>query len=302
MHVHVVGNACIDTTFRLGRFPAAGETLNAVAYSDGLGGKGANQAVAAARTGAAVMLWTALGEDPVGAWIRSRLDMELSDVRVSEFELPSDRSSIVIDAGGENFIVSGVACSEAFDPIAQTTLAHRITPGDILVCQGNLRRAATNTCLRAARENGARTILNASPIDEAAMPDFGLADMLVVNQSEAKALTGQTDMALAAGALTAKGAGKVVITLGAKGCLVLGPDQAGTLHLPAPHVEAIDTSGAGDVFCGCLAGGLAKGMPVTSALKFALAAAAISVTRPGTLLSCPSASEMAALVDQTEFS
>ncbi|TPJ52319.1 PfkB family carbohydrate kinase [Mesorhizobium sp. B2-6-4] len=302
MHVHVVGNACVDTTFRLGRFPAAGETLNAVAYSDGLGGKGANQAVAAARTGAAVMLWTALGKDPVGAWIRSRLDMELSDVWVSEFELPSDRSSIVIDAGGENFIVSGVACSEVFDPIAQTTLARRITLGDILVCQGNLQRAATNTCLRAARENGARTILNASPFDQAAMPDFGLADMLVVNQSEAKALTGQTDMAAAAGALTAEGAGKVVITLGAKGCLVLGPDQAGTLHLPAPHVEAIDTSGAGDVFCGCLAGGLAKGMPVTSALKFALAAAAISVTRPGTLLSCPSASEMAALVDQTEFS
>ncbi|WP_192255057.1 ribokinase [Mesorhizobium silamurunense] len=302
MHVHVVGNACVDTTFRLGRFPTAGETLNATAYADGLGGKGANQAVGAARTGAAVTLWTALGKDPAGAWIRSRLDMELSDVRASEFDLPSDRSTIVIDAGGENFIVSGVACSEAFDPITQTALGRRIRPGDILVCQGNLRGAATNACLRAARENGTRTILNASPIDKAALPDFGLADMLVVNQSEAKALTGQMDMAAAAGALATKGAVTVVITLGAKGCLVLGPDQPGTLRLPAPHVEALDTSGAGDVFCGCLAGGLARGMPVISALKFALAAAAIAVTRPGTLLSCPSASEMAALVDQTEFS
>ncbi|RRI03098.1 ribokinase [Mesorhizobium tamadayense] len=302
MHVHVVGNACIDTTFRLGRFPAAGETLNATAYADGLGGKGANQAVAAARTGAAVTLWTALGKDPLGAWIRSQLDMELSDVQVSEFDLPSDRSTIVIDAGGENFIVSGVACSEAFDPIAQTALARRITPGEILVCQGNLRGAATNACLRAARKNGTRTILNASPIDEAALPDFGLADMLVVNQSEAKALTGQMDMAAAAGALAAKGAATVAITLGAEGCLVLGHGQAGALCLPAPHVKALDTSGAGDVFCGCLAGGLARGMPITSGLKFALAAAAISVTRPGTLLSCPSASEMAALVDQTELS
>ncbi|PBB39592.1 ribokinase [Mesorhizobium sp. WSM3868] len=302
MHVHVMGNACVDTTFRLSRFPAVGETLNATAYADGLGGKGANQAVAAARTGAAVTLWTALGKDPAGAWIRSRLDMELSDVQVSVFDLPSDRSTIVIDAGGENFIVSGVACSQAFDPIVQTALARRITSGDILVCQGNLRGSATNACLRAARESGTRTILNASPIDQAGLADFRLADLLVVNQSEAKALTGRSDMAAAAGALAAKGVGTVVITLGAEGCLVLGPDQTRTLPLPAPHVEALDTSGAGDVFCGCLAGGLARDMPVISALKFALTAAAIAVTRPGTLLSCPSASEMAALVDQTEFS
>ncbi|RWN02143.1 MAG: ribokinase [Mesorhizobium sp.] len=302
MHVHVVGNACVDTMFRVGRFPAAGETLNASSYADGLGGKGANQAVAAARTGAAVTFWTALGKDRAGAWIRSRLDRELSELEAIEFELPSDRSTIVIEAGGENFIVSGVACSDAFDPIAQTALAGRIASGDIVVCQGNLRGAAIDACLRAARENGARTVLNASPIDEAALPDFGLAEVLVVNQSEAKALAGQADISAAADALVAKGAGTVVITLGAEGCLMLVPDQRGSFRLPAPHVEAVDTSGAGDVFCGCLAGGLAQGMSVTSGLKFALAAAAIAVTRPGTLISCPSASEMAALISQTELS
>jgi ribokinase len=301
MHVHVVGNACVDTTFRLGRFPAAGETLNAIACADSLGGKGANQAVAAARMGASVTLWTALGKDSAGAWIRSRLDKELADVQVNEFDLPSDRSTIVIDAGGENFIVSGVACCEAFNPIAQTTLARRIAPGDILVMQGNLRSSATNACLRAALENGARTVLNASPIDAAALPDFDLAEVLVVNQNEAKALTDRSDMAAAADTLAAKGAETVVITLGADGCLVLGPGQAGSLRLPASHVEALDSSGAGDVFCGCLAGGLARRMSVTSALKLALAAAAIAVTRPGTLSSCPSASEMAALIDQMEF-
>jgi ribokinase len=302
MQVHVVGNACVDTTFRLGRFPAPGETLNATTYADGLGGKGANQAVAAARTGALVTLWTALGKDSAGAWIRNRLDRELSDIQVNDFDLPSDRSTIIIDAYGENFIVSGVACSEAFNPIAQTTLARRIAPGDILVMQGNLRGAATNACLRAALENGARTVLNASPIDAAALPDFGLAEILVVNQNEAKALTDRSDMAAAADTLAAKGAGTVVITLGADGCLVLGSDQAESFRLPAPHVEALDSSGAGDVFCGCLAGGLARMMSVTSALKLALAAAAIAVTRTGTLSSCPSAPEMAALIDQMEFS
>jgi ribokinase len=167
--------------------------------------------------------------------------------------------------------------------------------------QGNLRVAVTNACLRTARENGARTVLNASPIVAAALPDFSLADVLVVNQSEAKALTGTGDMVAAADALAAKGAGTVVITLGAEGCLVLGPDQAESLRLPAPRVEAIDTSGAGDVFCGCLTGGLAKGISVKSALKLALAAAAIAVTRPGTLSSCPSASEIAVLIDQMEL-
>ncbi|MEI9412747.1 ribokinase [Mesorhizobium salmacidum] len=302
MQVHVVGNACVDTTFRLCRFPAPGETLNAIAYADGLGGKGANQAVAAARTGASVTLWTALGKDSAGAWIRSRLDRELPDIQANEFDLPSDRSTIVIDAGGENFIVSGVACCEAFDPTSQTALAHRLAPGDILVMQGNLRGAATNACLRAARENGARTVLNASPIDAAALPDFGLAEVLVVNQNEATALSCRGDMAAAADSLAAKGAGTVVITLGAEGCLVVGSGQTGSFRLPAPHVEVVDTSGAGDVFCGCLAGGLARKMSVRSALKLALAAAAIAVTRQGTLSSCPSASEMAALIDQTELS
>ena len=127
MRVHVVGNACIDTTFRLGRFPAAGETLNAITYADGVGGKGANQAVAAVRTGAAVTLWTALGKDVAGTWIRGHLETELSDFQAIEFDLPSDRSTIVIDAGGENFIVSGVACAEAFDPTTGRTAVRGAT-------------------------------------------------------------------------------------------------------------------------------------------------------------------------------
>jgi ribokinase len=276
--------------------------LNAIAYADGLGGKGANQAVAAVRTGAAVTLWTALGKDVAGTWIRGRLETELHDFQAIDFDLPSDRSTIVIDAGGENFIVSGVACAEAFDPIVQTALTRQIAPDDVLVMQGNLRAAATNACLRAAQGNGARTVLNASPIEAAALPEFGLADVLVVNQSEAKALTGRGDMPAAAVALAAKGVGTVVITLGAEGCLVLGQDQPRSLRLPAPRVEVLDTSGAGDVFCGCLAGGLAKRMTVTSASKLALAAAAIAVTRQGTLSSCPTASEIAALIDQMELS
>ncbi|WP_394886044.1 ribokinase (plasmid) [Mesorhizobium sp. AaZ16] len=298
MHVHVVGNACADTTFRTGRFPSAGETLNALTHSDGLGGKGANQAVAAARTGAAVTFWTALGSDYTGSWIRQRLGQELSDTQATEFDLPSDRSTIVVDTGGENIIVSGVACAQAFDPIAQTALASRIAPGDIVVMQGNLTSSATNACLQVARETGARTVLNASPLDALSLPDMGLADVLVVNRVEAKALTGQRDMTEAAKSLAAKGATTTVITLGAEGCLVLDRDKPKPSRLPVPQVAALDTSGAGDVFCGCLAGGLAKGLTMMGALRVSLTAAAVAVTRLGTLASCPSADEIAALIDQ----
>jgi len=106
MRVHVVGNACIDTNFRLGRLPSAGETLNALSCEEGLGGKGANQAVAAARTGAAVTLWTALGNDLAAAAIRDHLSAEPCELRATTFDLPSDRSTIAVDAGSENFIVS----------------------------------------------------------------------------------------------------------------------------------------------------------------------------------------------------
>src|SRR5438067_851264 len=111
MPVHVVGNVCIDTTFRVDRFPHPGETLNAISHVDGVGGKGANQAVAAARAGADIRFFAALGTDPAAAFIRERLKGEFDLGGLSEKPLPSDRSTIVVNRDGENLIVSGVACA-----------------------------------------------------------------------------------------------------------------------------------------------------------------------------------------------
>jgi ribokinase len=300
MRIHVVGNACIDTTFRLDRFPSPGETLNASTVSEGLGGKGANQAVAASRTGAPVTLWTALGRDKTGARISEALAGESLNLETSACDLPSDRSTIMVDATGENLIVSGVACAIAFDPLRQAGISASIEPDDFLLLQGNLTTQATQSCLGVCRERGAKTVLNLSPINEFSLPHLALADILVVNRSEAQTIAEQSDIGLAALNLASRGPAMVVVTLGSEGCIWL---QAGdtTIHrLPAPAVTAVDTSGAGDVFCGGFVGALSLGMALPDSLRFALAAASIAVTRPGTLASCPTSSEMAALLDRTK--
>ena len=184
MRVHVVGNVCIDTTFRLDRFPEAGETRNALGHADGLGGKGANQAIAAARTGVPVTLWAAIGRDANGAWIRQMLAGEIGSACLTDLDLPTDRSTVAVDAGGENIIISGVSCAVAFDPITQTGLLDSIEPGDVLIMQGNLAAGVTSACLRAARAKGLTTVLNASPLVAGVRPGFEDVDIVIVNQGE----------------------------------------------------------------------------------------------------------------------
>ncbi|QRM40787.1 ribokinase [Rhizobium rhizogenes] len=297
MPVHVVGNVCIDTTFRVNRFPHPGETLNAISHADGVGGKGANQAVAAARTGADIRFFAALGTDPAAAFIRERLKGEFDLGGLSEKPLPSDRSTIVVSRGGENLIVSGVACAADFDPLQETGLAALIARGDILVMQGNLRATVTDACLRSAKTVGATTILNPSPLSGAA-PDLTAIDIVIVNQGEAFEITSEPDPERAARDLLRRGAKAAIVTLGAEGCLLL---EGGTVDLiPALKVAVVDTSGAGDVFCGCLAGCLTKGWTLAQSARLAVAAAALVVGRPGTLEACPSRVELLKLMNTME--
>jgi ribokinase len=301
MRVHVAGNVCIDTTFCLDRFPVAGETLNASAYVDGLGGKGANQALAAARTGVTVMLWAAIGNDVDSARIRAMLQNEVDTSHLTQLDLPSDRSTIVVDAAGENFIVSGVSCATAYDPLAMTQMQASIHPGDLFVVQGNLRPAVTNDCLEAARRKSARTIFNPSPLSGGQAPELDQVDYVVANRGEAALITGCTEPALAAAAMLDRGVGSAIITLGNEGCLLLARGTTSPLTIAAPQVFAVDTSGAGDVFCGVFAGCLARDLSPVTALRIAVAASAISVTHPGTLQSCPTAAEIAALIQDIEM-
>ncbi|MBX5153941.1 ribokinase [Rhizobium lentis] len=292
MTIHVVGNVCVDASFRLERLPQPGETLNATAAGEGLGGKGANQAVAAARTGASVTLWAPLGRDAAGDGMESLLSAEVSDLRLSRLDLPSDRSVILIDRHGENVIVTAAACAEGFDPLTMSPIVSTWRAGDMLLMQGNLGADVTAQCLKAAHAAGLLTVFNPSPLSAEAL-DLAAVSLLIVNRPEAEALTGETAPERAADRLRAMGAPTVIVTLGSEGAFVL--DASSRLQIPAKKRQAVDASGAGDCFAGTLAGLLAQRVPVSDAARLATRAAGLAVGRAGTLASFPTSAELAAL-------
>jgi len=293
MALHVVGNVCVDDTFYVDRLPRPGETVNAVATARGVGGKGANQAVAAARSGAEVVFRAALGADPDAVLIRAVLAAELSLNGLVVLDTSTDRSTILVDRAGENVVVTAAASAMAFDP---TEFSVRPGRGDHLLMQGNLRADVTKACLERAKDRGAVTILNPSPLGSTAVSE---ADIVIVNAVEAEALTGCADPAEAARRLSRGGATSVVVTLGAAGALYLDTGAKHAERVAAPAVAAVDTSGAGDVFAGVLSGCLARGLWLSDAVAIGVRAAAIAVTRRGTLAACPSRSEIADLISWT---
>jgi ribokinase len=297
MRVHVVGNVCIDTTFRLDRFARPGETLNASSHADGIGGKGANQAVAAGRTGAAVDFLAATGQDIAATTIREQLSHEFDTSLMPAMDLPTDRSTIMVDTGGENIIVSGVACARAFEPLKHTGMTMSIKAQDIVLMQGNLRPDITAECLQLAKASSAMTLFNPSPLAPGNGAALSAADIVILNEGEVAQISGKANPLHAAYDLIARGAGTVIVTLGGRGCMIVGRTDGEAEHVVAPRVPVVDTSGAGDVFCGAVAGCLAQGIALKHAVRIASAAAALSVGRPGTMHSCPSRQEMTQLID-----
>jgi ribokinase len=289
--IHVIGNATVDTLIRVERFPRAGETIVALGTSEDLGGKGANQAVVAARCGANVRLVAAIGDDAQGERIRLSLAREgVQTDGLTASAYGTDRCVITVDGRGENTILSLIEAARHFDPIAETPIAMWIKPGDLVVMQGNLRPNVTRDCLALARSKGATTALNPSPTYAAQDYDWTLVDLALVNRGEAAELA-RGEAEEAARELCKKGAGAVVLTLGADGAGFFSDDE--TFRVSAPRVIAVDAVGAGDVFCGVLIAANARGRSWKNALAIAAEAASISVTRRGVLASFPSREEMA---------
>jgi ribokinase len=294
--IHVIGNAAVDSVIRVERFPRPGETIVAIGASEDLGGKGANQAVVAARCGAPVRLVAPIGDDALGQRIRSSLGREgvLTD-GVTASTYGTDRCVITVDRNGENTILSLIDAARHFDPVAETRIESWIMPGDLVVMQGNLQPSVTRDCLALARSKGATTVLNPSPTYAAQDYDWTLVDLVLVNRGEAVELAGG-EAGEAAGEICKKGAGAVVLTLGADGAAFFSADDA--FHVLAPQLTAIDAVGAGDVFCGALVAAKALGRNWRDALAVATEAASISVTRKGVLASFPSREELASILER----
>lgn len=293
MIVHVVGNICRDTTFHVARFPSPGETLVATSSAVGIGGKGVNQAVAAARTGARVAFYAAAGRVASSFFADALAEETNLTPFIASLDQQDDASVILVRDDGENSIVSATGCAARFDPFAHTDFGHAIEAGDIVLLQGNLAPDVTAACLAHGRKTGALTILNPSPLQGGDLPPWADIDLLVGNAGELRTLSHESDPRAGALALRARGVGAAAVTLGRQGALHL--DAAGWIAVDAPEVAICDTSGAGDVFCGVLVASIAGGAERGEALARATAAASLSVTRAGALASCPSAEEIRAL-------
>jgi ribokinase len=284
--VVVVGSINLDLVATAPRLPRPGETVGGTTYAEHAGGKGLNQAVAAARAGASVALIAAVGDDEAGRRLRSVA--ETDDIDVSAIAIvgdtPTGRAMITVDDAAENSIVV-IPGANAFVrvgalPQARVVIAQLEVPLDQVI-----------SAFRSARRRGCRTILNPAPGRELPGELLELCDIVVPNEHELD-LVGGSD------GLLARGVTAVVVTQGAAGVTVVETtdDGARQWHQPAFAVTPVDTTGAGDAFCGALAARLAAGDDLAPAVRFAAAAGALATTTPGAVPSFPHRADITSLM------
>lgn len=293
----VVGSANVDLTFRTPRLPRPGETLAGRAFHVGLGGKGANQAVAAARLGAEVTFVARVGSDAFGEDALRRYQADGVSTRFvqRDLSLPTGTAAILVDDAAENSIIVVPGANGAMTVEDVRAAAEAIQSADAVLCQLETPLEATLEAFRLARSAGRCTVLTPAPMRE--LPDalLELCDLCVPNKSEIEQLVGRSvndlvEVAAAADLLRSCGVKRVAVTLGAEGALLL--DETGPRHVPAIPVVAVDTTGAGDAFTAALAVRLAEGASFREAARQASAVAALTVSRLGAYESFPSTAEV----------
>jgi ribokinase len=289
-----------DQVTRAPRLPRLGETLRGSSYETGYGGKGANQAVTAARLGADVTLVARLGRDTIGQQTAAHYAQEDIQTQFISFDdhLPSGVAPIwVEESTGQNCILVVPGANQALEPADVRKAAQAIRDSQVVLCQLEIPWRCSLEAFRIAREKGGvTTLLNPAPTEEVSPELLALTDILAPNEGEAEALTGirvtdPMEAERAARALQARGPQTIVITLGAQGALALTP-AGDVIRASAPTVSAVDTTGAGDCFIGSLAFFLAAGLRLEPAMKRACLIASRSVLTKGTQTSFPNRSEL----------
>ncbi|MDQ7911129.1 ribokinase [Phytohabitans sp. ZYX-F-186] len=293
-HVVVVGSVNLDISVKVHRLPHPGETVLATSVHRTGGGKGANQAVAAARAGGtATSLIGRVGNDEEGRIMRSLLRHDRLDLRLTTLtDATSGLALVTVDDHAENSIVVAPGANASPVPLSHED-AQVVAQADVLLCQ---LETPPQLALDAAghRRPGVPLLLNAAPAMPLPEALWNSIDMLIVNQHEATELTQDTTGTLDHRiAQLLQRTPTVLVTLGKQGSLLATRDQP-WLHLPAPAVNAVDTTAAGDTFCGVLAAELANGVTTPNAVATANAAAALAVTRPGAQSSIPDYPEVTA--------
>lgn len=282
-----VGSANIDLIAYVDRVPAAGETVLGRGFAQGFGGKGANQAVMAARLGAAVAFIGALGDDPYADATLANFHAEGIDASgISRVPGSSGLASIWVVPDGTNRIVVIAGANDLVDPTAASASIARLSAIDVIVGQLEIPQAPTAIAFRTARARGSLSVLNPAPaatLDPVLLAD---TDWLVPNESEFERLAGVAPTSDTALLSAAERLGvRLVVTLGSAGAALVVDERV--TRVPAPRVQAIDSTGAGDAFVGAFAVGLGLGLAPVDAVRLSVACASDSVTRAGTQASYP---------------
>ncbi len=296
MSVAILGSLNLDVVFSCKTLPAAGETILCSTVVSGPGGKGLNQAVAARRAGCDVRLIGAVGDDPNGDSLLSFLAKEgiNTDSIVRLEGVSTGLAHIVVDQTGENSIVVASGANKAIKEEA-SAIDHVVAP--VFLTQLEVELGAVAAFLSQGRRKGARTILNAAPAIMEASAVFEQVDIVIVNENElaqfssAQCQNGEESLVTwAARKIISRADQTIVVTLGALGTQIV--DSNTSLRIPARAVKAIDTTGAGDCFCGVLAAGIAGGLPMVDAVRRANMAASLAVQRAGAAVAMPEETEI----------
>lgn len=300
-NVLVVGSSNTDLVIRVPRIPRPGETVLGGAFSTAAGGKGANQAVAAARAGGRVAFVARIGDDQFGRESLEGLGRDGIDTRfvLTTPGAASGIALITVDEGGENSISVASGANALLSAADVGRAAEAFAAADIVLLQLESPLETVEAAAREAKRRGVPVILNPAPARDLDDGWLRLVTVLTPNEHEAGLLTGipvrdERSARDAARRLRERGPGTVIVTLGERGVLALAAGFEASL--PAFKVKPVDTTAAGDVFNGALAVALAEKLPLPDAVRFAQAAAAISVTRPGAQPSAPTRAEIEALL------
>lgn len=303
--VVILGIYVTDLTFRAERMPLIGETIAGSAFAMGPGGKGSNQAVAAARAGAQVVFCTRIGNDAFGTIARSTWAAEGITARATTLEgMSTGAAHIFVDeTNGKNAIIVASGAAGTMNAGDVDAIEADIAKAQVFVTQLEQPLAAAKRGLEVARRHGVTTVFNPAPAVPLNDDIFPLCDYITPNETEAATLTGVPietvdDARRAADVLLAKGVGTVIVTLGEAGALLHSASQS--VLIPAFKCgRVVETAGAGDGFTGGFAAALARGADPVDAMRFGCALAGISVTRAGTAPSMPTLAEVNQVLSQS---
>lgn len=292
----VIGSSNLDLIAKMERFPKDGETIKGQTFLQAMGGKGANQAVAANKTGSNVKFVTSLGNDIYGKSILKTFNDQGINMSSSLLvdNVPTGTAMIWVDSKGENSIVIIPGANDMLTSDYIVALEDEIEKSDLIMLQMEIPYNTVQTICKIAHKKGSKVMLNVAPATKLDKSVLEAVHVLVVNETEAEVVASAKIADIGEEAVAEKlnslGVKNVVLTMGVKGCLFKNEETY--FHIPAFEVESVDTTAAGDTFCGALAAGISNNKSWEDALRFATAAAALCVTKMGAQPAIPSEKEI----------